>query len=501
MAQVRIDVAMIKQIEHLFYVQKLTKRAIARSLGVAPKTVRKFIKIAEQRNKDSKEDEKSPCPDKVLRLPGHWSQAMDWEKIHSEFLQGTSLTILHKELALTAVSYWTFNREYNSQKPKTTNVTMRLIHNPGEKSFFDFADGIEIVNRETGELIKTQLLAAVLPFSSYTWAEFLPNQKQPNLIQGMERAFHFFGGITPYVVIDNLKPGVQKAHIYDPVVNPGFVEFANHSGFAVVPARPRKPRDKAAVEGNIGIIQRGFYQEVRNQLFYSLAELNAALREYLGRLNTNVMKEYGISRCDRFEKEKSLLKPLPSQSFEVSEWRQAKVHPDCHIQVDKCCYSVPYAYVSQIVRVKLSPRLVEVFDSQNQNLIATHSRLQGQFKTSTNDSHYPQEKVAVTRFEIKFAKNEADKIGPNTRAIVDHLLDCEYPLKYLRRVQGILRLTQKGAVSHEAMEYAANLALKFQKTTFHYIKDAALHFEHRSQRSPHLAPQRDQTELYLHKQI
>jgi hypothetical protein len=149
MAQTRIDVAMIKQIEHLYKVQKLSKRAIARTLGVSPKTVRKFLKL-DSFKEVSGSEEKSPCPDKPLRPPGHWSQSVDWEKIHSEFLQGTSITILHKEQALENVSYWVFNREYQNQKPKTTNVTMRLVHNPAEKSFFDFADGIEIANRATG---------------------------------------------------------------------------------------------------------------------------------------------------------------------------------------------------------------------------------------------------------------------------------------------------------------------------------------------------------------
>jgi len=266
----------------------------------------------------------------------------------------------------------------------------------------------------------------------------------------------------------------------------------------VVPARPRKPRDKAAVEGNIGIIQRGFFQEVRNRNFYSLVELNTALREYLSRLNINVMKEYGISRTERFQKEKSLLKPLATTNFELSEWRQAKVHPDCHIQIQRSFYSVPYTYVGHTVRVKIGSRLVEIFDSQNQSLLATHTKCNEKFNTSTNESHYPEPKVSVTKFEIKYAKNEADKIGPNTKALVDKLFEGPYPLKHLRRVQGILRLGLKKTVSNEALEHATKMALTFNKLTFGYVQSTALHFEHHGKRPVIVTPKRDQNEIYLH---
>ena len=497
MAQMRTDVAMIKQIHQLYFVQHLSKRAIARSLGVTPRTVRKAINLKNS-HQDS-DDLKIPSP--VTGPPhevGHWSQSLDWQKIHSEYLQGATLKILHQELAPAGVSYWVFNREYKTQKPATNLVTMRLIHNPGEKSFYDFADGIEIVNRNTGEITKTQLLVGVLPCSSKTWAEFVPNQKQANLMQAMERSFHFFGGVTSYVIVDNMKPAVTKAHLYDPIVNPTFVDFANHWNFAVIPTRPRKPRDKAAVEGNIGIIQRGFFQEVRNQTFYSLMELNNALREYLNRLNASVMKEYGITRNERFEKEKHLLKPLATQSFEISEWRQSKVHPDCHIQVEKCCYSVPYTYVGLVVRVKMSSRLVEIFDSKDQTLLTTHARIEGKFGVSTNEAHYPEHKVSITRFEIKFAKDKAAAIGPHTQKLVDTLFDSVYPLRFLRRVQGILRLLDKKKVTAEALEEASKNAIFFKKLTLSYIQSSALHFQHHGKRLSLVTPIRDESELYLH---
>jgi transposase len=175
--------------------------------------------------------------------------------------------------------------------------------------------------------------------------------KRENLMRSMENAFRHFGGVAPYATVDNQKAAINKAHWYDPDVNPAFVDFASHWGFAVIPARPYKPRDKGANKSGIGVVQRQFYQEARGRSFYSLAELNGSFREYLERLNCAVMKDWGVSRRDRFEGERALLKPCPLQNWEQSEWRTAKVHADCHVQVLKKFYSVPYKFVGREVRV------------------------------------------------------------------------------------------------------------------------------------------------------
>jgi hypothetical protein len=196
--------------------------------------------------------------------------------------------------------------------------------------------------------------------------------------------YQFFGGVFKYAVIDNLKSGVLLAHQYDPDVNPAYVDYSNHMGFAVLPARPVTPRDKPAIETTIGVIQRQFFAEVRNQSFHSLHELNSAFREYLARLNQAVMKDYGVSRAERFAEEKSQLGPLPSGMFEVAEYRKAKVHPDCHIQVDKNLYSVPCLLIGQSLRFRLTARLVEVFNTDHQS-VAIHVRLKGRGQLSTDE--------------------------------------------------------------------------------------------------------------------
>jgi hypothetical protein len=214
----------------------------------------------------------------------------------------------------------------------------------------------------------------VMAMSSYTFGEFTLTQKRDDLTRSIENAFRFFGGVTPYVTVDNQRAAVDKAHWYDPDVNPAFVDFANHWGFAVIPARPYQPRDKGANECGIGVVQRQFYQEVRDQKFYSLVELNQCFRIYLGRLNGAQMKDWGVTRSDRFEGERGLLKACPAVNWEMAEWRPAKVHADCHVQVLKKFYSVPHKYVGREVRVKITSRLIEVFDLEL-NPLAAHARL------------------------------------------------------------------------------------------------------------------------------
>jgi hypothetical protein len=312
--------------------------------------------------------------------------------------------------------------------------------------------------------------------------------------------FAYFGGVTPYLVVDNLKSGVHKADLYDPDVNPTYCDFANHMGFAVLPARPYKPKDKGSGECHIGVLQRDFFQEVRNRVFYSLEELNEALRHYLERLNHQVMKDYGVSRAQRFEEEKKQLKSLPPSPFELSEWRRAKVHPDCHVQVEKNFYSVPFVYVGQNVRVRLTDKMVEVFSEDSQSL-AAHSRLTGIGKFSTYDSHYPEKKLSVARFEVHHAKEQAQKLGPHVEKLVEKLLLTDYPLRHLRRVQGILRLAKRHPITVEALDHACQRALSFNKTRLSYIKDCALYFVTHGQRPTLLTPTREPGAVHLHHQL
>jgi transposase len=271
MAKERTSVRMQAQIKTLSE-QGHSIRRIARILRLSRRTVRKFLE---------------PAPQPACE-GGGWMETVDWEYVRQEvYGKGTTVKQIQREVApdIAYVKFWRVFREKVSVQASPDQVTIRLDHKPAEKTQIDFCDGVFITDPVTGNKTLTQFFLGVLPFSSYTFGEFVLDQKLSTFIGVQSRMFAYFGGITPYVVVDNLKSGVNKADLYDPDVNPTYCDFANHMGFAVLPARPRKPRDKGSGETHIGVVQRGFFQEVRNRVFYSLHELNQTLRDYLQRLN------------------------------------------------------------------------------------------------------------------------------------------------------------------------------------------------------------------------
>lgn len=502
MADLRTDIRMQNQVIELFE-RKYSCRAIARALKIDRRTIKKILNRHQLKSDVTPIAEITSAEKPVAsQKPATWRDSVDWEKIIYEVrVRGTTLRQLYieSEIKASETSFW---RELNKRTGRIkaeASIRIRQHHKPGEKTFIDFCDGIDILDLKTKNKSTTQFFCGVLPFSSYTYGEFTLNQKLATFIEAQERMWHYFGGVTKYVVPDNLKAGVTKADWYDPVSNPTYVEYANHAGFAVVPARPVKPRDKAGVECEIGVVQRGFYQEVRDRIFYSLTELNQIFREYLNRLNGSVMKDHGVSRCERFSHEKTLLLPLPEQNFEFSDWKTAKVHPDCHVQVEKNFYSLPHVYVGRNIRVKLGSRLLEIFDEEL-NQIAIHARLFGIGKYSTIEAHYPEKAQIVARFDVEYAKAQGRKIGPNTSALIEELLGGTHPLRYLRRVLGILRFTK--SVSKEAMEFAAKQAILFRKTDLYYIRACAGNFHGSGGRLVTLqAPIRDLSAVHLHDSL
>lgn len=483
MAKERTSVRMQTQIK-IMSEQGHSIRTIARVLKLSRRTVRKYLEPASL----------------TAQKTGGWEDEVDWDYVRQEVNgKGTTIKQIGREVApqIEYVKFWRAYWEYARALASPSEVTIRLDHKPAEKVQVDFSDGVWLTDRTSGKKTLTQLFLGVLPFSSHVFGEFVLDQKLPTFIGLHERMFSYFGGVAPYLVVDNLKSGVHKAHLYDPDVNPTYCDFANHMGFAVLPARPRKPRDKGSGESHIGVLQRDFYQQVRHQVFYSLEELNTVLRRYLENLAHAVMKDYGVSRAQRFEEEKKHLKPLPLTRFELSEWRGAKVHPDCHIQVEKNFYSVPFVYVGQRLRVRLSEKMVEIFNEDCQPL-AAHGRLHGIGKFSTFDSHYPEHKLSVARFEVRHGQQQAKKLGPNVEKLVDELFANDHPLRHLRRVQGILRLAKSHPITPQALDHACQQAMTFNKPRLSYIKDCALYFATHGQRPTLTVPNRKADCVHLH---
>jgi hypothetical protein len=209
---------------------------------------------------------------------------------------------------------------------------------------------------------QAHLFVAVLGASSYTYAEATGDEQLANWIGARVRAFEFYQGTPKLVVPDNTKTGVTKACRYDPDLNPTYQEMAMHYGVGVVPARPYKPRDKAKVESGVLLAERWIIAALRHRRFFSIAELNQAIRELRERINQRPFRKREGSRASQFTVlDKPVLNPLPAERFDLSQWSRARVNIDYHIVFDTNYYSVPYNLVQELMEVRSTPTTVELF--------------------------------------------------------------------------------------------------------------------------------------------
>lgn len=290
----------------------------------------------------------------------------DFAHVHQELKRaGVTRDLLWREYLAAhpqGLKYTAFCNHYRRWLARQS-VVLRQEHVPGDKLFVDYAgQTVPIVDRHSGEARAAQVFVAVLGASNYTYVEATWTQKLPDWLGSHVRALGYFGGAPRAVVPDNLKSAVTKARRYEPELNRAYHEFAEHYGVAVLPARVRRPRDKAKVESGVLVVERWILARLRHRSFFALAELNQAIALLLERLNTRPFKKLPGSRRSRFvELEQPTLRPLPARGYEFGEWKKAKVHPDYHIEVGRAYYSVPYRLIGQTVDVRLTAQAVEIF--------------------------------------------------------------------------------------------------------------------------------------------
>ena len=195
------------------------------------------------------------------------------------------------------------------------DLVMRQPHRAGETLFVDDAgQGIPVVNGHSGEVHDVAIFVAVLGASNYTYAEATWTQSLPDWIGSHVRTFAALGGVPEIVVPDNLKAAVIRAHRYEPTLNRTYTDLAQHYGFAVIPARAAKPRDKAKVEVGVQVVERWMLARLRHHTFFTLAEVNAALAPRLTTLNARPCKQLPGSRQELFATlDRPALRPLPAQ--------------------------------------------------------------------------------------------------------------------------------------------------------------------------------------------
>ena len=377
----------------------LSKRRIAVSLNIGRTAVGDYINRARRAGLGwplaedlSDEDlERLLFPPPVAVSPDRRSLP-DWPVLHRELKRpGVTLSLLWEEYRAVhrdGYGYSQFCELYRAWKGGLA-PTMRQSHVAGEKMFVDYAGAtLEVIDGLTGEVRAAQIFVATLGASSYTYAEATWTQALPNWIGSHSRAFAYFGGVAAQVVPDNLKSGVVKACLYDPEINRTYAGMAAHYDTAIVPARPRKPRDKAKVEVSVQIVERWVLARLRNRRFFSLAELNQAIHERLEDLNGRETKHLGASRRKLFEAlDRPALKPLPAQPYQYAEWKQRRAGLDYHVEIAKHYYSVPHTLAKQKLWARITERTVEIFHKGKR--VAAHMRGSGNRRHTTIAEHMP----------------------------------------------------------------------------------------------------------------
>ncbi len=344
---------------------------------------------------------------------------------------------------------------------------MRQTHRAGEKLFIDYCGAtVPIVDGSTGEIRQAQVFVAVLGASNYTYAEATWTQGLAEWIASHQRAFRFLGGVSELLVPDNLLSGVTKACRYAPEPNKTYQELARHYNTAILPARPYKPKDKAKVEVGVQVVERWILARLRHHTFFSLAELNQAIRTLLVELNERPFQRLPGSRKSAFESlDKPALKPLPHTPYEFAEWKQVKAGIDYHVELDRHYYSVPHRWVGHLLDMRSTATLVEVFRKSQR--IASHPRShKGGF--STLAEHMPRSHRAHQQWSPGRFLNWAKDIGPATLEVVKRQLrDLPHPEHGYRRCLGLLSHARR--YSKPRLEAACERALAIHSPSYRSV--------------------------------
>jgi transposase len=453
-----------KELMRLKFEAKLPHRAIARALGVGPGTVSRYAHLMEAAGLSwplppgfgDDELERRLFP---ARAPGSGltKTLPEFAQMHQALKgKGVTLTLLWEEYREAvgvdhAYRYSQYCQRYRQWKRRLKR-SMRQTHRAGEKLFVDYAGStVEVVDPTTGEVREANIFVAVLGASSYTYAEATWTQSLPDWCGSHARAFEFFQGCPMLVIPDNLRSAVSKACRYDPELNPTYAQLAAYFSVAVLPARPRRAKDKAKVEVAVQVVQRWVLARLRHHTFFSLAELNGAIRELLEDLNNRPFKRLPGSRRVAFEQlDRPALRPLPATPYRYTEVKQATVYVDYHVEVDGHYYSVPHRLVGEAVQTHASATLVSVLHRGRP--VASHVRSRHTGGFTTVPEHMPRSHREHAQWSPGRFMNWAGDIGPSTRSVVRNLLERRpHPEHGYRSCLGLLNLHKRyGAERLEA---------------------------------------------------
>ena len=351
---------------------------------------------------------------------------------------------------------------YIQQDEQKRRATMHINRKPGEQIEVDWAgDPAQITDPDTGEIIPAFLFVGVMTYSQYPYVEAFINEKQRAWIAAHVHMYEYFGGVTRILVPDNTKTAViHNNDWYNQELNTIYHEMAEHYNTAIIPARVRTPKDKPNAEGSVGVISTWITAALRNEQFFSLAELNQAIHKKLKEFVNRPFQKREGTRYEIFrDEELPLLAKLPATPYELAEWKQATVQFNYHISVDGMLYSVPYEFIKRKVDVRVTDTVIEIF--YNHNRIASHHRLygrKGQYSTVTE--HMPANHQAYLEWNGDRFRKWAERIGTNTCRVVNAILASQrVEQQSYRSCMGLLKLADK--YSAQRLEAACRKALSY----------------------------------------
>lgn len=474
--------SVIKQILRL-YSQGHKFKGIERNTSLSRNTIRKYIRLAKESSYPLKElltweDEKleaffntqtAPTPERKNKL----EQLLPW---FEEQLAKQSKRILtkwflweeYRQEHSDGYSYAQFCR-YLEKHQKNKACSLHIEHLPADKIYMDFAGKkLSYVDKETGEVKPVEVLIGLLGYSQLTYVEATESQKIEDLVGSSVNMIHFFGGSAKAFVTDNLKSAVTKACRYEPQVNSVFNDFANHYQMALIPTRSLKPQDKALVERYVSIVYTRVYSRLRHQTFFSLDDLNAAIRKYVDEHNRMLFQGKEYSRMELFEREeKHLLQALPSEPFDIKHYKKVTVMKNSHVQLreDYHYYSVPYRYVGEQVKLIFNRREVSIYFKGER--VAYHLRSYQKYKYTTVKDHLPSQHQFVMDWNEEKFLSWAAGIDPLVKKYIQQVLDSKnYPEQAYKSCVGILSIARKSGKDQLIAACAKGLELGVYNYTF-----------------------------------
>lgn len=496
----------IKQLIRL-WAQGREKRYIARTLEMSRNTVKGYITKLTQGNWDTSVLLK--MEDEELRAfidagnAAYSDNRFDHLKDH--------LDQFCKDLTRTGVTRQLLWEEYLEKRPdgyrytqfcfhldqhlKSRNSSMVLEHRPGDKLFVDFAGKTaSYVDKTSGELIDCQLFVACLPFSDYGYVIAVPSQSIEDFIFAMVCCLSFLGGVPAAIVPDNLKSAVTKASRYEPVISAAFEQLANHYDTTILPARVSRPKDKALVENHVRLIYQRVLAPLRNQVFFSLQELNEALMLQNKRLNQRRMQQKPHTRQELFlASEKPLLKSLPTSAFELEYQQPARVQQNNHVYLgkDRHYYSVPWQYIGKQAKIIFTRSLVRIYIGSEK--VATHPRKPNPGRYSTNKEHLCSHHQHYLERSPEYYVNRARKCSATLGEFFSFIFESKmHPEQLYRTCDGLLNLHKAWAHSPATFDTACRIALNNQQRSWRFVQQVLQnHAAHAQPEQPAILPEHD----------